>query len=183
MAVFNCEFISYCGFHIYAERVDSISVYYEKLKEWLRQISLVSIFRFINEIKKEGYVSMSEFKIRFDAKFPDINPFARFIAIMLFRLTTITAKITKFLRLTNISRFFRSKTTRTDVNPSTPPKKPIALSQVNQKITIADVLHSDIQLAITSKPLHVKYYNYQTDYNSFFRYLEADLKSLKGQKP
>lgn len=130
-------------------------------------------------MSRENVTEIPEFESKFNAKFSTANTFTRFIAVMFFKIST---KFRKLLRIIKI-------TSKTSINESTKPqpsktsvKKPMILSQVGQHITIEDVLHSDVQLAISSKPVHVKFYNYQTDPDTFFKYVDADLKTLKELK-
>lgn len=146
-----------------------------------------SIVGHVIAASRDGCPSTGEFKSRFDAEFPGVHPMLRYSAAILFRLTRACGRLAELLRLKQLLSYGKTRPSDEDQEPAKPSpvnplKKPLIMSQVDKHISIEDVLHSDIQLAISSKPLHVKYYTYQADYDSFLTYVEADLKALKNQK-
>lgn len=160
------------------ERVDSITVYFEKFKEWLIKDSVFGVLSFVLKMIKENIKDLSEFKLKFNERFPNANSLIVLIAQFLFNFFAKLNKAFGFMRVAQ--RISGTESGKPQISKSAI-KKSIPLSQVNQ-ITIEDVIHSDVQLAISSKPVHVKFYNYNTDPEKFFKYVEADLRTLKDIK-
>lgn len=149
--------------------------------------SLIGIIRFIKQLGGDEVLKQAEFETLFNTRFPESAAFTRFMAGLFYKISIAASRVEKLVRDTRICRYLKLGPAKAEPasgkhGHTAAIKKPLILSQVDQQISIEDVLHSDVQLAINSKPIHVKYYTYQMDYDSFFKFLDADLKKLKDLK-